>query len=92
MPTFTKMRPAEVTLGRGRIAAARQQPFIDAIQDGQAGSIELAMNDKASRVKGDLRRASKRCGIRVRSSWADSTELVLLWKRVGARAGSEAAR
>lgn len=85
MATFTKMRPDEVTLGRGRIAAQRQQPFIDHIKEAQAGSIALSSIDTATGVKNDLRRASKRCGIRVRSSWEDHTQKVLLWRRVGAR-------
>lgn len=83
MPTFLKMRPSEVVLGRGRANALARRDYETAIRDAQAGRIEVDDEDPA-RVKRLLRQASKIVGIKVRSSWEDETRSALLWKRVGA--------
>ena len=84
MPKFTKLSPRQVVLGRGRAALQAREPFVQAIKEGQAGSIHLQRGEKAATVKRLLREASKDAGIRVRSSWEDASQQVLLWKRVGA--------
>ena len=84
MPKFEVMKPEDVLLGRGRAAAEERQAYVAAIQAGDAGKIVLDTGDRASRVKQRLTEASKEAGIRVRSSWEDKRQRVLLWKRVGA--------
>ena len=83
MPRFTKLSPRQVVLGRGRAALQAREPFVQAIKEGQAGSIHLQRDERPATVKRLLREASKDAGIRVRSSWEDSSQQVLLWKRVG---------
>ena len=41
MPKFTRMDPNEVAVGRGRAALEARQPYIHALQAGDAGKIEL---------------------------------------------------
>lgn len=84
MPKFEVLDPKDVQLGRDRAAAEERQQFIAAIQAGDAGKIILDAGERASRVKHRLTEASKEAGIRVRSSWEDKRQRVLLWKRVGA--------
>jgi hypothetical protein len=84
MPKFEVMKPEDVLLGRGRAAAEERQAYVPAIQAGDAGKIVLDTGDRASGVKRRLTEASKEAGIRIRSSWEDKRQRVLLWKRVGA--------
>lgn len=84
MPKFETVSPDDIAIGRGRAAAEARKLYVAAIQAGEAGRITLDRNEKASTVKRLLSEASKQCGIRVRSSWQDKTQRVLLWKRVGA--------
>ena len=48
-----------------------------------AGKIELERGEKPSRVKRHLQESAKERGLRIRSTWTDSKEQVLLWKKVG---------
>ena len=52
-------------------------------QQSAAGKIDLGRGEKATAVKHQLRLASKEVGIKVRSSWEDKQQRVLLWKKVG---------
>jgi len=84
MPKFETLKADEVLLGRSRLAAEARKPYVEALQAGDAGRIELDRGDNPSTVKRLLRDASKEAGIRVRSTWDDQrTQKVLLWKRVG---------
>ena len=81
MPTFTKLDPNDVQIGRGRAAHEARQPYRDALTSGDAGRIELGRGEKASTVKTQLALASKEVGVKVRSSWEDRRQLVLYWKK-----------
>ena len=83
MPTFTKLSPKNVLIGRGRVAAEERQLYVWALRAGQAGKIELGLGEKPSLVKHRLAEAAKEAKIKVRSSWQDSIQRVLLWKRTG---------
>jgi hypothetical protein len=83
MPNFTKMSAKDVQIGRGRLAAERRVPFIEALRAGDAGKIELERGDRPQVVKRVLAEAAKETGIKVRSSWEDKSQRVLLWKRTG---------
>ena len=83
MPKFTRMSAKEVQIGRGRIAAERRVPFIEALRAGDAGKIELERGDRSQVVKRVLAEASRETGIKVRSSWEDKSQRALLWKRIG---------
>ena len=83
MPKFTKLSPKDVHIGRGRTAHENRQPYRDALTGSDAGRIELERLEKATAVKHQLGLASKEVGIKVRSSWEDRRQRVLLWKRVG---------
>lgn len=83
MPSFQKLDPSQVTLGRGRANALARQAYVEAIQGAEAGRITLDDDEDPRRVKRLLRQASFEAGIRVRSSWEDSRQNALLWKRVG---------
>ena len=83
MPTFQKLDPKDVLIGRGGVAAEQRQPFIEALRAGNAGKIELERGERAQIVKRRLTEAARETGIRVRSSWDDESERVLLWKRIG---------
>ena len=84
MPTFRKLDPGDVRIGRERAALAARRPYIDAIRSYDAGRIELASSDRPQTVKRLLQAASKDAGVRVRSSWEDEQRLVLFWKKIGA--------
>jgi hypothetical protein len=77
------MSPKDVHVGRGRLAAERRVPYIEALRAGDAGKIELEAGDRPQVVKRVLAEAAKETGIKVRSSWEDSSQRVLLWKRTG---------
>ncbi len=85
MPTFTKMDPADVAVGRGRVAAKMRQPYIEALNAGDAGSVELERGEKPATVKRLLQEAARQANVRIRSSWADSQQRMLVWKKVGKR-------
>jgi len=85
MPKFTKMNPGEVVVGRGRAAQEARRPFIEALKSSEAGRIELERGEKPATVKRLLQDSAKEVGVRIRSSWSDSKQQVLLWKKVGAR-------
>lgn len=80
MPRFKKLDPAEVVVGRGPAKISRE-PYLKAIQSAEAGSIELDESDRPGTVKRLLREAAKDLGLKVRSSWADDTQRVLVWKK-----------
>lgn len=83
MPKFRTLDPSQVHVGRGKDAAAARVQFVKAIESGDAGRIDLEADDNPAVVKRRLREASKILGIKVRSSWADSSQTSLLWKRTG---------
>jgi hypothetical protein len=85
MPKFTKLNPNDVAIGRGRAALEARPPYIEALKVGDAGKIELQRGDKPATVKRLLQEASKHTGIKIRSSWADNSQKILLWKRTGGR-------
>ena len=80
MPRFKKLDPSEVIVGRGPAKISRE-PYLKAIQGVDAGSIELDDEDRPGTVKRLLREAAKDLGIKIRSSWADDTQRVLVWKK-----------
>jgi len=80
MPRFKKLDPSEVVVGRGPAKISRE-PYLKAIQSAEAGSIELDEEDRPGTVKRLLREAAKDLGIKIRSSWADDTQRVLVWKK-----------
>ncbi len=80
MPRFKKLHPNDVVVGRGPARISRE-PYIKALQASEAGSIELESDDRPGTVKRLLREAAKDLGVRVRSSWKDDSQQVLLWKR-----------
>ncbi len=83
MAKFTKLDRNDVVLGRGRAALVARKPYVEAIKAGQAGKIEIDRGERPATVKRLLQEASKETGVRVRSSWEDSSQRVLLWKRTG---------
>ena len=83
MPKFRTLNPEDVHVGRGKDAAAVRVQFMKAIEDGDAGRIDLESADKPTVVKRRLSEASKLLGIKVRSSWTDEAQKTLLWKRTG---------
>ena len=83
MPKFARLNPKDVHIGRGRAAHEARQPYRDALTSGDAGRIELGRGEKASTVKTQLALASREVGVKVRSSWEDRRQRVLLWKKVG---------
>ncbi len=85
MPTFTKVDPADVAVGRGRAGAERRKPYIEALNAGDAGSVELDRGEKPATVKRLLQEAARQANIRIRCSWTDSQQRMLVWKKVGTR-------
>ena len=83
MPEFTAMKPSEILVGRARAAAEERKSYVDALRSADAGKIKLARTEKSARVKRILSEASRESGIRIRSSWEDKSQRVLLWKKVG---------
>ena len=84
MPKFTKLDPNDVQIGRGRSAHEARQSYRDALTSGDAGRIQLDHGDVASTVKRHLSLAAQDVGTKVRLSWEDPRQRVLLWKKVGA--------
>ncbi len=80
MPRFKKLEPSEVVVGRGPAKISRE-PYFDAIQSGEAGVIELDDSDRPGTVKRLLREAARDMGVKVRSSWADDSQRMLVWKK-----------
>ncbi len=85
MPRFTKMSPADVAVGRGRAAAEKRKPHIEALNAGDAGSVELERGEKPAIVKRRLQEAARHANVRIRCSWTDSQQRMLVWKKVGTR-------
>ena len=85
MPTFTKMNPDDVSTGRGRAASEQRRPYIEALEAGDAGSVTLERGEKPATVKRLLQEAARHQNVRIRSSWADGQQRVLVWKKVGTR-------
>ncbi len=80
MPRFKKLDPSEVIVGRGPAKISRE-PYLKAIQAAEAGSIELETEDRPGTVKRLLREAARDLGVKIRSSWSDDTQSVLVWKK-----------
>lgn len=81
MAKFTKLDPAEVAVGRGRAALQARTPYIEALRAGDAGRIDLSRGERPAGVKRLLQQAAKDAGVRIRSSWTDSSQKSLLWKK-----------
>jgi hypothetical protein len=79
------MDPNEVVLGRGIAARAARRPYVEALQASDAGKIEVERGEKPATVKRLLQEAARDAGVRVRSSWGDSKQQVLFWKKVRSR-------
>lgn len=58
-------------------AAEQRRLFIEAVRAGNAGKIELERGDRPQIAKRRLTEA----GIRVRASWDDKSQRMLLWKQ-----------
>lgn len=80
MPRFKKLDPSDVVVGRGPAKISRE-PYFKAIQSGEAGAIELDDSDRPGTVKRLLREAARDLGVKVRSSWSDDTQRLLVWKK-----------
>ena len=85
VPTFRAVDPAEVVIGRGRAAAEARTPYIEALRGGDAGRVHLERGEKLAAVKRLLREAARRDDLRIRSSWTDGRQRVLVWKKVARR-------
>ena len=85
IPTFTKVNPDDVAVGRGRAGAERRKPYIAALKAGDAGSVELERGEKPATVKRLLQEAARQSNIRIRCSWTDGQQRMLVWKKVGTR-------
>ncbi len=83
MPTFTKLDPKDVHIGRGRSAYEARQPYRDALTGSDAGKVELGRGDNPGGVKRQLALAAGEVGVEVRSSWEDRRQRALLWNKVG---------
>ena len=79
------MDPADVSVGRERAAAEQRRPYIEALRAGDAGGVELERGEKPATVKRLLQDASRRGNVRIRSSWRDGQQRVLVWKKLGTR-------
>lgn len=85
MPTFTTVEPDDVAIGRGRAAAELRKPYIAALREGDAGRVQLERGEKPATVKRLLQEAARQEKVRIRCSWTDGQQRVLVWKKVGAR-------
>ena len=83
MTKFRKLDPDTVHIGRGASAAEARALYVEALRDADAGRVELDEGEEPALAKRRLREAAKLLGIKVRSSWTDSSETVLIWKRTG---------
>ncbi len=92
MAKFTQLNPREVMIGRERAAIEARRPYQEALEASDAGQIELARGDVPSTVKRRLADAAKDMGVRVRSSWTDPKQRVLVWKKTGRSAAPRARR
>lgn len=81
MPTFEKLKPEQVVLGRGRSALIAREPYLRALREADAGRIMLDEGDSPDAVKRLLRRAAQDLGIKIRSSWEDDSRRSLVWRR-----------
>ena len=77
------MKPSEVLIGRARAAAEERAQYVAAVKGSEAGKIELGRGENPAKVKRFLQEAAKEAGTKVRSSWEDNSQRVLLWKKVG---------
>ena len=85
VPNFTTVDPADIAIGRGRAAAEARRPYVEALRAGDAGSVALERGEKPATVKRLLREAARGENVRIRCSWTDDGQRVLVWKKVGAR-------
>ncbi len=83
LPKFTTLNPAEVLVGRGRVAAEARLPYLAAVKEGEAGRIELERGERPQAVKRLLQEAAKESGVRLRSTWETKEQKSLVWKKVG---------
>ena len=81
MPKFSKLDPGDVHIGRGRSAFEARKKYIEAVRAGEAGRIDLERGDRPATVKRQLQEAVKEAGLKVRSSWTDSRQKTLVWKK-----------
>ncbi len=81
MPKFSKLDPSDVHIGRGRTAFETRKKYSEAVRAGDAGLIDLERGDRPATVKRLLQEAAKEAGMKVRSSWTDSKQKTLVWKK-----------
>ena len=85
MPKFSKLDPNQVHIGRGRAAFEARKKYVDAVNAGDAGRVDLEPSDRPASVKRLLHEAAKEAGVKVRSSWTDQSQKSLIWKRTRRR-------
>ena len=85
MPKFSELSPDDVVIGRGRATAQTRRQFVEALRASDAGMIELERDDKPATVKRWLQEAAREVNVRVRSSWTDDRQRVLVWKKASTR-------
>ncbi len=76
-----KLTAATASPGRASVIRPAVRPYVRALESCEAGKIELERGEDPAAVKRLLREASRETGIRVRSSWEDSEQRVLFWKK-----------
>lgn len=87
MAKFVAMPKELVIVGGGRFRGDPRRfiietaPYIDALNEGEAGIIELDKGEKPEKVKALLHRAAHAQGVKVRSSWMDESKTRLAWKK-----------
>lgn len=81
------MRPDEVMVGRTRHAWVARAPYREALQESEAGRIDLERGERPEMVKRYLSEAAREVGVRVRSSTTNDQRSIF-WKRVGKRVGT----
>ena len=80
---FETLNPNDVRVGRGLAARALRAPFVQALQDGDAGKITLDEGENQATVKRHLHNAARQLGVRVRASHVPD-ETAIYWKKVSA--------
>ena len=85
MAKFKSLDPKAVVLGRGISAREARRPYVEALQRGDAGRVDIERGERPGSVKRRLQEAAREVGVRVRSSWADGDQQSLYWKKARSR-------
>jgi hypothetical protein len=89
---FTQLKSEDVRIGRERSAVEARKPYVEALKASDAGQVELDRGEVPSTVKRRLADAAAELGVKVRSSWTDSKQHTLVWKKSSRKAAAPAAR